>query len=80
LSNYNLLKDIAIISTGGTFNKFYNPIAGELLVDPKSSAIKELLNSWHIKASVINLIGKDSLDMDDEDRALLAKCVLANSF
>ncbi len=76
MSKHNSLKDIAILSTGGTFNKFYDPITGELLVDPKSRALKEILKSWHIKASIINLIGKDSLEMDDEDRALLAKSVL----
>jgi L-asparaginase len=72
----NPLEGIAILSTGGTFNKIYDPIAGELRVDPDSRAIRELLCHWKAHATLVNLIGKDSLEMNEEDRRLLARTVL----
>ncbi|ADV46593.1 asparaginase domain-containing protein [Nitratifractor salsuginis] len=71
----NPLEGIAILSTGGTFNKIYDPIAGELRVDPHSQAVQELLKHWKCQAPLINIIGKDSLEMNEEDRRLLAQTV-----
>jgi L-asparaginase len=65
--------DISIISTGGTFNKIYNPIKGELEIDKDSKAIEEILKKWNMKAKIINIIHKDSLFMNESDREELLK-------
>ena len=57
---------ILIINTGGTFNKVYNPLDGSLVI--ANRAIDEILTKWLCRFEVINIIGKDSLDMDDRDR------------
>lgn len=67
---------ITVINTGGTFNKRYNPITGELEVPIKSMAIDEITkNCFNIDFEIINIISKDSLDMTDDDRELLAKTI-----
>jgi len=62
------MKKTLIISTGGTFNKIYNSITGNLDIDKNSNAIKEIAKNWLIEFEIINIIGKDSLDMSDIDR------------
>ncbi len=71
----NKMDDILIISTGGTFNKIYDPIKGELSVDTGSLAIKKIADKWLTELNLINIISKDSLDMDDNDRKLLADTI-----
>jgi len=71
----NPLEGITILSTGGTFNKIYDPIAGELRVDPDSRALRDLLDRWQCRAELINLIGKDSLEMEERDREEIARRV-----
>ena len=36
------MKKLLIISTGGTFNKIYNPKNGILEIDKEATALKEL--------------------------------------
>ncbi|MCK4441023.1 MAG: asparaginase [Sulfurovaceae bacterium] len=62
------MKKILIISTGGTFNKIYNPISGNLIIDKNSNALKEIAKHWLMDFKIINIIGKDSLDISDIDR------------
>ena len=62
------MNNITIINTGGTFNKVYNKINGELEIDTSSLAIKEIMNRWFCDFEVENIIGKDSLFIDDSDR------------
>jgi len=62
------MKKTLIISTGGTFNKVYNPITGDLDIDKNSNGIKEIAKHWLTEFETINIIGKDSLDMTDIDR------------
>lgn len=57
-----------IISTGGTLNKTYNPLNGELEVDKTSQALEAMASKWLCSFEVLNIIGKDSLDMTNEDR------------
>lgn len=67
---------ITVINTGGTFNKRYNPINGELEVPKDSLALEEILIFCHnIDFEIINIISKDSLDMNDFDRELLVKTI-----
>ncbi len=62
------MKKILIINTGGTFNKIYDPIKGEFIIDKASNALEEIASKWLCKFEVLNIIGKDSLDMTNHDR------------
>jgi len=59
---------ILIINTGGTFNKFYDPLSGELKVDNGAQALERLSQKWLTDLDVISIIGKDSLEMTNQDR------------
>jgi len=69
------MKKILIINTGGTFNKLYNPITGNLEIEPTGKAIKAIAKAWLTKLKILNIIGKDSLDMTDNDRELILKTI-----
>ncbi|MFC2057540.1 asparaginase domain-containing protein [Campylobacterota bacterium] len=62
------MKKILIISTGGTFNKIYDPIKGEFIIDKASKALEEIASKWLCEFEVLNIIGKDSLEMTNHDR------------
>lgn len=64
-----------ILNTGGTFNKRYNPLNGELFVPQDNFAIEKILDALVVPVEIEGLIYKDSLEMDDEDRALLADTI-----
>ena len=67
---------ITVINTGGTFNKRYNPISGELEVPKDSLALDEIISyCYNIDFEVLNIISKDSLDMNDYDRELIVKTI-----
>jgi len=65
------MKNILCISTGGTFNKIYNPLNGTLEIDKRSNAVREIGTRWLYEFELLSIIGKDSLEMTDSDRALL---------
>jgi len=65
------MRKIVIISTGGTFNKVYDPLNGELVIDEKSKALEEIASKWLCKFEIINITGKDSLHITNQDRLLL---------
>jgi len=69
------MQKTVIISTGGTFNKIYDPIAGDLVIDEGSHAVKEIASKWQYKFELINIIGKDSLAMTNQDRLELLSVV-----
>lgn len=62
------MKKILIISTGGTFNKIYDPIKGEFTIDSESHALENIASKWLCEFKMMNIIGKDSLDMTNHDR------------
>jgi L-asparaginase len=62
------MKKILIISTGGTFNKVYDPIKGEFSIDEASHALEQIASKWLCEFKIVNIIGKDSLDMTNHDR------------
>ncbi len=64
-----------VISTGGTINKVYNELTGEL--DIGNSVAKNIysLARGNLSVREIAIIGKDSLDMTEDDRALLANTI-----
>jgi len=62
------MKKILIISTGGTFNKVYDPIKGDFSIDNASHALEQIASKWLCEFNIVNIIGKDSLDMTNHDR------------
>jgi L-asparaginase len=65
-----------IINTGGTFNKRYNPLKGELEVPKDSIALDGILKYFYnLEYNLINIIHKDSLDILDCDREDIAKTI-----
>jgi len=66
---------IGIINTGGTFNKRYDPILGELFVPKDSIAVEKVLAPFYdnFAYEIKGIIFKDSLMMDDRDREILLK-------
>jgi len=68
-----------ILNTGGTFNKRYNPISGELFVPTDNTAIESILAPLVMDIRVEGIIYKDSLEMNDNDRELLGERIKASS-
>lgn len=67
---------ITVINTGGTFNKRYNPIKGQLDVPNDNIALDKILKSCHnVEFEIKNIVSKDSLDMTDEDRELITQTI-----
>ena len=67
---------ITIINTGGTFNKRYNPLKGVLEVPNDNIALDKIISSCHnVEFEIHNIISKDSLDMDDNDRQIITDTV-----
>lgn len=68
---------IRVVMTGGTLDKIYNPLNGELMFD--ESCLPALLQQGRVTAAVQfeSLFLKDSLEMSDADRAQLAAACVA---
>lgn len=64
---------VRIIATGGTFDKEYNELTGELFFT--RTHLKEVLKMGrcHLPVAITQLMLKDSLFMNDKDRAEIAK-------
>ena len=68
-----------ILNTGGTFNKRYNPINGEMEVPFDNAAVEKIVSTFSYDVELAGLIYKDSLDMDAEDRKMIAKIISAST-
>jgi L-asparaginase len=69
-------KNILVINTGGTFNKEYNELNGNLIIKKNNDFIKDIFNKSKVdKIEVKGIIYKDSLDITIEDRKLLVKFI-----
>ena len=74
------MKDIFIINTGGTFNKRYNPLEGELEVPKDSIALEYILKYFYnLQYEIKNIIHKDSLDMQTSDRQEMVELIKNSS-
>ena len=63
---------ITVLNTGGTFNKRYNPIKGQLEVPNDNIALDKIVKSCHnVEFDIKNIVSKDSLDFTQEDRILI---------
>jgi len=65
-----------ILNCGGTFNKRYNAILGELEVPFDNYAVETILNSVHLDYNLAGVLYKDSLDMDLNDRKMIASIIM----
>ncbi len=68
-------KKVLIISTGGTFNKRYNPKNGVLEIDKSSEALQNIASKWLCNFEILNIIGKDSLEITNHDRLELLSTI-----
>jgi len=73
------MKKILVINTGGTFNKIYNPLTGNLDIDKEGKAVQEIKKNWLNSFEIVNIIGKDSLDMTKKNREKIAKTIKKHS-
>ena len=64
-----------ILNSGGTFNKRYNKISGELEVPYDNAAIERILLSTGKGYNLAGVVYKDSLEMDSNDRRMLADII-----
>jgi L-asparaginase len=75
--------EIEIITTGGTFSKFYNSVNGDLEINEDfnkymNPLLKYIEYNHNIKIN--NMINKDSLDFSNEDRELLLNHIENSEF
>ncbi len=68
-----------ILNSGGTFNKRYNSISGELEVPYDNTALDTILKSVEIDYDLAGVVYKDSLQMTSDDRKMLANIILESS-
>jgi L-asparaginase len=70
------MSNLLILSTGGTFNKRYNPLKGELEVPRDTLAVEAILRyCYNTSYELISLVHKDSLEMNEDDRALMVQTI-----
>lgn len=75
-----MMEKILILNTGGTFNKRYNPLKGELEVPTDGIALEGILRYCNNTSyELLNIIHKDSLEMTEEDRELIVKTIKNSS-
>jgi L-asparaginase len=68
-----------ILNTGGTFNKRYNEVSGELEVPYDNYALEKILSSVDSDYNLAGVVYKDSLDMDANDRKILANIIIEST-
>lgn len=68
---------ITVLNTGGTFNKRYNPILGQLEVPKDNMALDKIIKScFNIEFDIRNIVSKDSLDFTQEDRETILENII----
>lgn len=74
---------ILILNTGGTFNKYYEPISGKLIVSNSNKYIKSIFNKSfkaNKKPKIEGILFKDSLEITIKDREKLIKKIIDSKF
>jgi len=64
-----------ILNTGGTFNKRYNPLTGELEVPVDNYVVERILESFTKQPALAGVVYKDSLEMDLNDRKMITDII-----
>jgi len=65
-----------ILNSGGTFNKRYNALSGQMEVPYDNYAIEKILESFNFKYALAGVVYKDSLEMDANDRKMIAQIIM----
>lgn len=65
-----------ILNSGGTFNKRYNEISGEVEVPYDNIAIDAILENFNDDYNIAGVVYKDSLEMDINDRKMLTNIIM----
>lgn len=75
------MADMLIINTGGTFNKRYDEISGELYVPGDEQAVESVLAEFrgNLDLRLLGLVHKDSLEMTGADREAITQALRASS-
>ena len=68
-----------ILNSGGTLNKRYNAINGNLEVPFDNYAIEKIIESSDADFSLAGVVYKDSLEMDADDRKMLASIIMEST-
>jgi len=68
-----------ILNSGGTFNKRYNMLNGELEVPFDNKAIESILNSLESTYNLAGVVYKDSLEMTLDDRKMITNIILESN-
>lgn len=68
-----------ILNSGGTFNKRYNPLNGELEVPYDNIAIEKIMLNVNGAYNLAGVVYKDSLEMDSNDRKMLANIIFEST-
>ena len=68
-----------ILNSGGTFNKRYNKISGDLEVPFDNEALEKILSSVDSDYNLAGVVYKDSLDIDINDRKMLASIIMEST-
>ncbi len=68
-----------ILNTGGTLNKRYNLLNGELEVPVDNESVEKILESVDKKYNLAGVVYKDSLEMDSNDRKMLANIIMEST-
>jgi L-asparaginase len=72
------MRNVTLITTGGTIEKTYNEISGSL--ENRRSLVRHMLGRLRLEdtiVSIIELMTKDSLHMTDDDRRRIVEAVHA---
>lgn len=67
-----------ILNTGGTFNKRYNSLNGEMQVPFDNNALEVMINSFINPIDMAGVLYKDSLEFTSDDRKMLANIINAD--
>ncbi|HES76220.1 MAG TPA: asparaginase [bacterium] len=72
------MSDVLVLNAGGTFNKRYDPIKGELFVPQDNHAVEAIVAEFqgNLSCRIHGLLYKDSLEMNAQDRAVMAQAIL----
>ena len=68
-----------ILNSGGTFNKRYNKISGDLEVPFDNDALENILSNVESEYSLAGVVYKDSLEMGINDRKMLASIIMEST-
>ncbi len=77
------MKKIQILNTGGTFNKIYNPLDGNLIINKNNNNIKNILSKIYLsnkKPNIKGIIFKDSLDITQKNRKEIVNFIKKSKF